>query len=73
MFAHIEKVKMKVILGSLEVTFIKKATGTITAKAELSDIPTTPGKHVVIIPVSLRNKDGVEVANVVAKWSVLIS
>ncbi len=72
MFAHMEKRKMKAILDSIEAKFLKKALGTITAKTEMGELPTTAGKHLVRVPVSLRNADGIEVATVVATWSILI-
>jgi hypothetical protein len=65
---------VKVILTGFSIDFLKKAFGTITAKATLSSpIPTDKeGSHEVIIPVQLVNREGVVVAKAIAKWSVLV-
>lgn len=57
------------IITQLKMDYLKKARGTITATCDVT-LPTTKGKHDLVVVGSLRDAGGEEVALATATWRV---
>eukprot|EP00298_Acanthocystis_sp_HF-20_P000307 c10374_g1_i1.p1 GENE.c10374_g1_i1~~c10374_g1_i1.p1 ORF type:complete len:223 (-),score=54.99 c10374_g1_i1:40-708(-) len=64
--------KMKMIVTSLNIEFLKKARGDIFSYSEITPISAEEGKKEIKINVSLKDAQKDEVAKVVVGWSVII-